>query len=137
MIEMINDPSRTAALAGGFAIMGIFVLVALLFGVIVQWRIASKAGYPGAYSLLMLIPLVNVVVLILFAFTEWPIERRLAAGGGPLHPPQPHPASYIPPGGGGYAPQAIAPAPVSYTSPVQQAPYGVAPPPPLPDHDAS
>jgi hypothetical protein len=123
-------------MAGGFAIMGIFVVVGLLFGVIVQWRIASKAGYPGAYSLLMLIPLVNVVVLILFTFTEWPIERRLAAGGGPFDPPHPGPAPYIPPGGGGYAPQATVPAPVSYAPPVQQAPYGVPPPPVLPDSDA-
>ena len=38
-----------------------------------------KAGYSGPLSLLMLIPLANFVVLLIFAFTKWPIEQRLAA----------------------------------------------------------
>jgi hypothetical protein len=44
---------------------------------VINWRIAAKAGFSGAASLLMLIPLVNIIVVIYFAFTEWPIERAL------------------------------------------------------------
>lgn len=40
------------------------------------WRIAVKAGYPGALSLLMWIPLVNILLLWLFAFMKWPAERK-------------------------------------------------------------
>ena len=40
------------------------------------WRIAVKAGYPGPASLLMYIPLVNIVVLWVFAFMKWPVERN-------------------------------------------------------------
>ena len=36
------------------------------------WRIARRAGYSGWWSLTMLIPLVNIVVIWLFAFAEWP-----------------------------------------------------------------
>ena len=40
------------------------------------WRIAKKAGYSGALSLLLLIPLVNIVVIWIFAFAKWPVERN-------------------------------------------------------------
>ena len=42
------------------------------------WRICSKAGYSGALVLLMCIPVVNIVLIYVFAFSKWPIERRLA-----------------------------------------------------------
>jgi len=44
--------------------------------IIPAWRIASKAGFPGALSLLMLIPLVNIVLIWVFAFIKWPAERE-------------------------------------------------------------
>ena len=44
------------------------------------WRIAAKAGYPPALSLLMLVSPINVVMLLAFAFREWPIERELRLG---------------------------------------------------------
>ena len=63
-------------------------------------RIAVKAGYSGPLSLLLLIPGANLVILILFAFTEWPIERELAAlraGVGGFAPPGPPRGGYPPP----------------------------------------
>ena len=42
------------------------------------WRIAKKAGYSGAWSLLVLVPLVNVILLWVFAFVRWPTERGSA-----------------------------------------------------------
>lgn len=36
------------------------------------WQIFSKAGFSGWLSLLMLIPLANLVVLYIVAFAEWP-----------------------------------------------------------------
>jgi uncharacterized membrane protein YhaH (DUF805 family) len=40
------------------------------------WRIARKAGYHGAWALLMLVPIVNLVLPYVFAFAEWPAERQ-------------------------------------------------------------
>lgn len=54
-------------------------LVVLLYIVVIQWplwRIAKKAGYPGALSLLLLIPLVNFVAIWVFAIVKWPVEKR-------------------------------------------------------------
>lgn len=82
---LLQDESSRMGAAGLAAFMGayaIFVIVAIIFGLIINWRIASKAGYAGALSLLMLVPLVNLVIVILFAFTEWPIERELRAARG-------------------------------------------------------
>jgi hypothetical protein len=74
-----NMPGAGAALGAFFAAYAIFLLVILVISIIIYWRIATKAGYPGAYSLLLLIPVVNLIVIIMFAFTEWPIERDLKA----------------------------------------------------------
>lgn len=61
-----------------FVIMPIIALLFAGMAIWIGWRIATKAGYPGAASLLMLIPLVNIFVYLYFAFSEWPIERELA-----------------------------------------------------------
>jgi uncharacterized membrane protein YhaH (DUF805 family) len=68
----------------------LFGLVIFVLTIVVYWRIASKAGYSGAMSLLMLIPLVNFIVILIFAFGEWPIEAQIKAlrgGGGPVGGP--------------------------------------------------
>ena len=58
----------------------LFLLVFLLVGVVLYiipvWRIVSKAGFHGAFALLMLVPVVNIVMLWVFAFVKWPVERR-------------------------------------------------------------
>jgi len=76
----LDDRTSGAALAGFMAstlAIVIVIVIAIIFGIIIYWRIATKAGYAGALSLLMFVPLVNLVIIILFAFTEWPIEREL------------------------------------------------------------
>lgn len=58
-------------------ISGIVSLVAIIFAVVIYWKIFSKAGYSGAMGLLMFIPIANIVVLCILAFGEWPIYREL------------------------------------------------------------
>jgi hypothetical protein len=50
------------------------IFVALPIFVIPYWRIFSKAGFAGALSLLMIVPLVNLIVLYVVAFSEWKIK---------------------------------------------------------------
>jgi len=64
------------------AAVGIFI-TGVYF--VAWWKIFSKAGYSGARSLLLIFPLVNLIVFLLFAFSEWPIQRRLR---GVDRPPQ-------------------------------------------------
>jgi len=42
------------------------------------WRVFRKAGYHGALGLLMLIPLVNFLMLMILAFSAWPIHGQAA-----------------------------------------------------------
>ena len=51
-----------------FAIVGFFLWL--------YARVARKAGYSGWWCLTMLVPVVNVVMLWVFAFADWPALKR-------------------------------------------------------------
>ncbi len=55
---------------GPFWMLLISAIVLLPF-----WRICTKAGYSGWLSLLVLIPMVNVVFVYFLGFSEWPSLR--------------------------------------------------------------
>jgi hypothetical protein len=67
--------------AYGVLVFG-FAIASVVLTLMINWRVAAKAGYHGGMSLLLLIPFVNLAALIMFAFTTWPIERRLAVAEG-------------------------------------------------------
>ncbi len=94
-----STAAAEAAIAAYSGIALIFVLAIFLFTIVIYWRIAAKAGYNGALSLLLLIPLVNLIMICIFAFSEWPIERALKVARGEGGPPQwtPPPTPYQPP----------------------------------------
>jgi hypothetical protein len=104
-----GDQSAAAAAAFFATFMGVIVLVALVlvaFTIYLYWRIAEKAGYNGAWSLLTLVPLGHIILLILFAVVDWPLEAevrrlRVVVGGrvqpGQLPPTPPAPPAPMPP----------------------------------------
>ena len=53
------------------AAMIYLVLPAALF-----WRILGKAGFPQWWAVAGLIPVLNVIALWLFAYTDWPKRLR-------------------------------------------------------------
>ncbi|HUU32224.1 MAG TPA: hypothetical protein VMY69_09010 [Phycisphaerae bacterium] len=62
------------------------ILIILLFFIVTVfpwWKICCKAGYPGPLSLLMLVPIANVILLFYFALAKWPIESKLERIEGP------------------------------------------------------
>lgn len=80
IMAFVDETNQATAngIVAGFVVVYVLVALALLaFSIWIYWRIATKAGYQGALSLLMLIPLVNLIILLIFAFTEWPIETEL------------------------------------------------------------
>jgi hypothetical protein len=105
------DQAAAAIAAVGavaFAVFGLVMLVLIAFSVWLYWRVAVKAGYPGAYSLLLLVPGLNFVLHIVFAFVDWPLEvenRRLRVALGiskmppeaPPMPPDNPPYPLVPP----------------------------------------
>ena len=66
---MMNEV--TGMMGGPWMMLVVAVLV-----VVPVWRICTKAGYSGWLSLLILVPIVNLVLLYFLAFAEWPLERR-------------------------------------------------------------
>jgi hypothetical protein len=53
----------------------IIVLIVIAVFLVPAWRILSKAGYSGAWSLLYLVPVVNIIALWVFAFADWPATQ--------------------------------------------------------------
>ena len=51
------------------------ILIFAVIFVIPAWKIVSKAGYSGAWSLFAFIPLINVIMLWVFAFSKWPRDK--------------------------------------------------------------
>jgi uncharacterized membrane protein YhaH (DUF805 family) len=52
------------------------LLFALILVVPPVWKILSRVGYSGWWSLLALIPIVNLIALWMFAFGQWPSSPR-------------------------------------------------------------
>ena len=77
---LLQYESHDHGAAAFFALLSTFWFVFLalfIFQMYCYWRVAAKSGYPGAYSLLLLIPLVNIVIMLIWVFSEWPIEAEL------------------------------------------------------------
>jgi hypothetical protein len=56
----------------------IFFAVAIAILTLVPWFfIYKKVGYSPAMGCLMFIPIVNIIMLFVLAFSQWPIERDL------------------------------------------------------------
>jgi hypothetical protein len=63
----------------GFGFLGFVIW--LVFFIPVMWayvNIVRKAGYSGWNALWLFVPVANVVMFFVFAFSVWPIEQRVA-----------------------------------------------------------
>lgn len=112
------DPTTAHALAfiGPVFFIGALFFVALYL--IPLWMIVKKAGFHPALSLLVLVPLANIIMLYVFAFSRWRVVPAPEFTG--------YPPNYPP---GGYPPAVGYTAPGAYT-PAQTAPvYPPAEPP--------
>lgn len=99
-------------------VLGIVYLAILVVMVWAYVNVISRAGYHGAWILILLVPLVNIVMMLIFCFKEWPatrelkylrsivgIDQNLRPGEGAPHYGQPGygaPAYYGTPPSGGY-----------------------------------
>ena len=76
----------SAAPAAGVAVMLFVVFISVIVGVLLTvipfWKICTKAGFPGPLSLLMLVPVANIILPFYIAFADWPRIRELEASSG-------------------------------------------------------
>ena len=111
-MELLSAAHRTSG--GGT------VLILLLSGII--WIVAGlkvlpKAGYSRWFAILLIIPLVNLVMILIFAFADWPVDKELrnyrqGSFAGPVQGGYPAPAwpGQTPPSYGSGTPQFTPPA---------------------------
>ena len=65
-----GDPTALLCMAG-------ILLVVVALVITIWWKIWEKAGYGGAMSLLMLIPIVGFIMLLVLAFGDWPVQQEV------------------------------------------------------------
>jgi hypothetical protein len=73
------QPGAQEAFFGVCFIFGFVLLVVALNVVLVVWpfcRIFSRAGYPWALGLLMMVPIADIIMRFVLAFGDWPIFRK-------------------------------------------------------------
>ena len=54
----------------------ILILVMIAVPILIFGPVAKKAGFSRWWSLLLVIPLVNLIVIWVFSFMEWPVEKN-------------------------------------------------------------
>jgi len=62
--------------------LGPFWLIGAAIVIIPFWRICQRVGYSPWLSLLMALPLVNLIFLYVLAFSNWPSQKGTVAPGG-------------------------------------------------------
>ena len=71
--------SRVAFMPGLFVLLFLgflFCIIAVVVTVVPFWQICKKAGLPPQLSLLMLVPIANIILPFYVAFTDWPALRQ-------------------------------------------------------------
>ncbi len=109
-----NDQAVLAVLSALIPMICIFVVAMYAIVVIPFWQIFKKAGMAAPLSLLMIVPLLNLIVLYILAFSRWKVVPAPDFASPAFPPPYP-PAGYVAP-------------PATAASPAYQPPPPPAPP---------
>jgi hypothetical protein len=62
--------------------LGPFWLIGAIVVIIPFWRICQRVGYSPWLSLLMALPLVNLIFIYILAFSNWPSQKAPVVSGG-------------------------------------------------------
>lgn len=52
-------------------------LAATILTIVIYCKIFSKAGFSWALGLLMLVPIANIIMPFILAFSDWPVHKEL------------------------------------------------------------
>ena len=73
-MDTTTDNELLTWLGSGIGITVAIVVWLVFF--IAYIRIIQKAGYSGWWILIGLVPIVNVVMFLVFAYSRWPLQRE-------------------------------------------------------------
>jgi hypothetical protein len=68
--------TTTATTVEGYGFGLIPILIILALAVIPYWKLWARTGHSGAWALLMLVPIANLISLWVLAFKKWPAVDR-------------------------------------------------------------
>jgi uncharacterized membrane protein len=77
-----NPEYMPSIIGPGIAVMFILFILGLIVAVIaikaiISCMIFAKAGYHWAMGLLMIVPIANIIMPFVLAFSKWPIQKEL------------------------------------------------------------
>ena len=67
------DQNQVHALQAMMVFLPLVILIGSLIVIIPYWMIFKKAGFPAFLGILMVVPLVNIVLLYVLAFSQWKV----------------------------------------------------------------
>jgi hypothetical protein len=65
--------AANGGLLGAFLVFGIIYLAFLILTIVAWVKIITKAGYSGAWVLIGIVPILNIIMFLVFAFSDWPV----------------------------------------------------------------
>jgi len=71
MNVLLSPPGPTELI-----IIVIILFLPMSLTVVAWWKIFEKAGFNVALSLLMIVPIVNLILPLYIAFADWPILKN-------------------------------------------------------------
>jgi hypothetical protein len=75
------DQSQLHALQGLMVVAPIILVVVLAVSIVPYWMIWKKAGFSPWFSLLILVPVANLIAIYVLAFSQWrvvPVSQSVA-----------------------------------------------------------
>jgi hypothetical protein len=88
LLQSQPDPAEIQKIVLTFmAIMPIIILIGLAVVIVPVWFICKKAGFSPWLSLLCAVPLGNLILLYVLAFSEWKVVPVVAPNWNPPYPP--------------------------------------------------
>jgi len=86
------DQNQLHALQAMMVFLPLVIIIGSLIVVIPYWMIFKKAGFPPFLGILMVVPIVNLVLLYVLAFSDWkvtPVAPNVYQMPNYPYPPQP------------------------------------------------
>jgi Protein of unknown function (DUF2510) len=78
LIAMADQVTSTRAATGVAVSVVLFIYLAIVvISILAAVKVVTKAGYSGWWVLITLVPVLNFVMLLVFAFSEWPVVREV------------------------------------------------------------
>lgn len=64
-------------LGADWSVLGLYLLAYSLVSLVITWKVLGRAGYSRWLTLLLLVPYLNLIAALLFAWADWPVMKRL------------------------------------------------------------